>query len=77
MTKDTGSLSVGERIEKIEERLEAHERIEGDHVTNLWKKITEIEIEMAKSSTKIAVIVSVLCTVGSFAVQYMMKKMGV
>lgn len=73
---DTGSLHTGQRIGRVEADLHEHE-VDCQKQRNLmWQelgkmgdKITEMKVEMAKQSTKVALIVAVAAIVA----QYLLK----
>lgn len=62
---DSGGLSVGQRIERLEENLDAHEQHTEIGFTSLWKKVSAMEIEAAKNQIKVAVLVGLCSAIGS------------
>ena len=74
--EDTGSLSVGQRMTRIEDRQDESDKAMLDHVAQLWTKINQIQIEIAQSNTKLAIVVGILCFIASFGAQLALKKFG-
>lgn len=74
MPRESGSLSPSDRMERIEENLDAHERSDSIMFEKIWKKIGEMEVEAARSTTRLAMIVSVVFLILSLAAQYVMNR---
>lgn len=70
---DSGGLTPGQRMDRVEEHQEASDATLERHVTNLWKEISAMKIEMARSQTKLAILVGILCFLGSVAAQLILK----
>ena len=68
---ETGGLSVGERIERNEGRIQ---RIE-EHIDKLRGEIEDMKIESAKNFTKLGVLIVVLTFLATLAGQFVMKRM--
>jgi len=64
---------IEKRFERVEEVMDASQRTSSEHVGNLWKVITSMKIEAAKSQVKLAMLLSVLFFVLQLAAQYLMK----
>ena len=74
MAKDTGGLSVGERIARVEEEADAESRHSQEERARMWaaidmmkEKINKLEVELGKSNTKLAILMTVLFSVVTFA----------
>lgn len=74
MSKDTGGLSVGERITRVEEEVDAESRHSQEERTRMWatidllkEKVNKLEVELGKSNTKLAILMTVLFSVVTFA----------
>lgn len=65
MTQESGSLSAGERLNRLEDDMRAEETERHHGFKKVWHAIGEIRIEMAKSSIKVALLVGVCSAIGS------------
>ena len=73
MGGNDGGITPGQRMERLEEHQEATDRNVDLHVTNIWKKLNEMEVEMARSQTKLALVIGILSFFASILAQVIMK----
>ena len=71
-----GSMSVGDRLRHLEQKAEEHEKDDDMKHERIWDAIHEMKLELVKSQTKFAIVLTILTFVGGLAAQWAMKKMG-
>lgn len=75
MTRETGSLSVGDRLERIEEQHEPGGQCEGQRV-KLWDAMTSLRERVKALEIKLLIGGAVLGVLGPLAAQYIFKRLG-
>jgi hypothetical protein len=72
VAKDSGSLSIGERIDRLENEVDRNreetlttQREVWEEMNSLRQHVTEIKIKAAESNVKLALIVGAVCTIGA------------
>jgi hypothetical protein len=78
-----GQLSAGQRLARVEaahaeqvRACEAHRRDRDMRLTRIWEELNALKVELAKTSTKVAVLVGLLCTLGNLLVALLLKRLG-
>jgi hypothetical protein len=45
-------------------------------LARIWDELNALKVELAKTSTKVAVLVGLLCTLGNLLVTLLLKRLG-
>lgn len=72
--KDTGGISVGERIQRLEEEVEAEGQARQLSTKEIWKEMTEMKLEMTRTQMKLMIVVTVLTFLASLVANVVIKK---
>lgn len=73
MEKDSGSLSAGKRLERIEEQLEGHEQFCQEERRRIWGEMTNLRVEMAKTTTRLVMVSAGLFTIVNVIIAVALK----
>jgi hypothetical protein len=78
-----GQLSAGQRLARVEaahaeqvRACEDHRRDRDMRLARIWDELNALKVELAKTSTKVAVLVGLLCTLGNLLVTLLLKRLG-
>jgi hypothetical protein len=78
-----GQLSAGQRLGRIESAheeqvraCEQHRRHRDLRLARIWEELSALKVELAKTTTKVAILVGVLCTLGNLAISLLLKQWG-
>jgi len=77
-----GNLSAGARLCRVEAGLsdqlracENHRREFEMRLARVWEELAVVKVELAKTSTKVAILVGVLCTLGNLVISLLLKRL--
>ena len=75
-----GNLTAGAWLGRMEAGLsdqlracEAHRRDHEMRLARIWEELAAVKVELARTSTKVAVLVGVLCTLGNLVITLLLK----
>jgi hypothetical protein len=79
----TGRLTAAERLGRAEaahaelgRACEAHRRDFDMRLIKLGDELAVVKVELARTSTKVAILVGVLCTLGNLAISLLLRRLA-